>query len=160
MKRSAFIGIDPGKTGAAVLLSSNEYRLWDWVNVFHAANMIRNWLDVFDIKSVLLENPSAGIPGQRGTKGVASVRTNFGEWRGLLVALLPDQYSELKAGDWKRGIVPPGPGDSKEKARQAAIKLFPGAYPDIRRKKDHNRAEALLIAYKCKQLFELNERRV
>jgi hypothetical protein len=38
------------------------------------------------------------------------------------------------------------PGKDKERARQKALELFPGAHALLARKKDHGRAEAALIA--------------
>jgi hypothetical protein len=38
------------------------------------------------------------------------------------------------------------PGRDKEKARQKALALFPQAAPWLTRKKDHQRAEAMLLA--------------
>jgi len=38
------------------------------------------------------------------------------------------------------------PGKDKEAARQRALQLFPGAHALFSRKKDHQRAEAALIA--------------
>ena len=43
---------------------------------------------------------------------------------------------------WKRAL---GLGKDKEQARLRAMQLFAGA--DLRRKKDHGRAEALLLAW-------------
>lgn len=52
---------------------------------------------------------------------------------------------------WKRAI---GVGSDKEAARQAAISRFPGAAPMLARKRDHDRAEALLlIAYYVDELM-------
>ena len=38
------------------------------------------------------------------------------------------------------------PGKDKEAARQKALQLFPGAHAMLARKRDHGRAEAMLIA--------------
>lgn len=46
---------------------------------------------------------------------------------------------------WKRdlGLL----GEGKEASRQLALKLYPQAAPFLKRKKDHDRAEALLLAH-------------
>ena len=47
---------------------------------------------------------------------------------------------------WKKRFDLGGKED-KGKAREAAVKLYPTAEPQLKRVKDHNRAEALLIAH-------------
>ena len=80
------------------------------------------------------------MPGQ----GVSSTWTTgygFGVWLGVLAALaLP--HTRVRPAIWKRAM---GLGKDKEQARLRAIQLFPSA--DLRRKKDHGRAEALLLAW-------------
>ena len=65
----------------------------------------------------------------------------FGIWIGLLAALqLP--YSWVRPQVWKQAM---GLGKAKEPSRLRAMQLFPRA--DLRRRKDHGRAEALLLAW-------------
>jgi crossover junction endodeoxyribonuclease RuvC len=64
----------------------------------------------------------------------------YGIWIGLLAALqMP--YTTIRPIIWKKAL---GLGKDKEQARLRAMQLFPGA--DLRRKKDHGKAEALLLA--------------
>jgi len=88
---------------------------------------------------VILEESQA-MPGQ-GTRSMLTVGVGFGLWLGILAALtLP--YTRVRPALWKRTL---GLGKDKEHARLRAMQLFPGA--DLRRKKDHGRAEALLLAW-------------
>jgi crossover junction endodeoxyribonuclease RuvC len=59
-----------------------------------------------------------------------------------LLAALQIAYTTVRPAIWKRAL---GLGKDKEAARLRAMQLFPAA--DLRRKKDHGRAEALLLAW-------------
>jgi crossover junction endodeoxyribonuclease RuvC len=79
------------------------------------------------------------MPGQ-GTRSMFTVGLGYGLWLGVLGALrIP--YTAVRPAVWKRSI---GPSKDKEASRLRAQQLYPGA--DLRRKKDHGRAEALLLA--------------
>jgi len=65
----------------------------------------------------------------------------FGVWLGLLGSL-GLAHTHVRPGVWKRSL---GFSKDKEAARLRAMQLFPGA--DLRRKRDHGRAEALLLAW-------------
>jgi hypothetical protein len=62
------------------------------------------------------------------------------DWDGLL-ATLGLAYTRVRPGVWKKAL---GLTRDKEQTRLRAMQLYPGA--DLRRKKDHGRAEALLLA--------------
>jgi hypothetical protein len=62
-------------------------------------------------------------------------------WLGLLAALqMP--YTAVRPAVWKRAL---GLGKDKEACRLGAMLLFPSA--DLRLKKHHGRAEALLLEF-------------
>ena len=64
----------------------------------------------------------------------------MGVWLGILAALaLP--HSRVRPQVWKKAL---GLSKDKEAARLRAMQLFPGA--ELRLKKHHGRAEALLLA--------------
>ena len=65
----------------------------------------------------------------------------MGVWLGIL-ATLGFAYTRVRPGVWKKAL---GLRSDKEQARLRAMQLYPGA--DLRRKKDHGRAEALLLAW-------------
>jgi hypothetical protein len=65
----------------------------------------------------------------------------MGVWLGVLATLaLPP--TRVQPQIWKRAL---GLGKDKEQARLRAMQLFPQA--DLRRKRDHGRAEAILLAW-------------
>ena len=57
-------------------------------------------------------------------------------------AALPMPYTRIRPHVWKRTM---SLGKEKKQARLRAMQLFPGA--DLRRKRDHGRAEALRLAW-------------
>ena len=82
---------------------------------------------------------SQPMPGQ-GTRSMCTTGSGSGLWRGLLTTLqLP--YTSVRPRVWKRSLAL---GKDKEASRLRAMQLYSGA--DLRRKWDHGRAEALLLA--------------
>ncbi|KAG6414022.1 hypothetical protein SASPL_126738 [Salvia splendens] len=78
-------------------------------------------------------------------KGWWSGGFGYGLWLGVLVA---SGYSvvPVPASLWKNGFKLTGSRSSKDESRELATTLFPSMSPLLKRKKDHGRAEALLIA--------------
>ena len=93
---------------------------------------------------VLIEEAQA-MPGQ-GVRSMFTTGYGFGVWLGVLAALrMP--YTRVRPGVWKKAC---SLGKDKEAARLRAQQLFPAA--NLRRKRDHGRAEALLLGwYGCQQ---------
>jgi len=92
---------------------------------------------------VLIE-ASQAMPGQ-GVRSMWTTGYGYGLWLGILAALqLP--YTPVRPVVWKKAV---GLGKDKEQARLRAQQLFPAA--DLRRKRDHGRAEALLLAWYGRQ---------
>lgn len=139
---SVYIGIDPGKTGAIAsigqgrdgaiflpMLGSND------VDV----NGLATWFRMLPVGMVILEKAQA-MPRQ----GVVSM-FNYGDIYGQLKALLrleSYRYVEVSPSVWKRkmGLI----GKDKSESIRIASQLFPNV--DLKLKRDHNRAEALLLA--------------
>jgi crossover junction endodeoxyribonuclease RuvC len=92
---------------------------------------------------VLIEEAQA-MPGQ-GVRSTWTTGYGYGLWLGVLATLrLP--HTRIRPVVWKKAL---GLGKDKEQARLRAMQLFPAA--DLRRKKDHGRAEALLLAWYGRQ---------
>ncbi len=140
----AFIGIDPGATGCAALIHDGGHDLFDWPgDPALVVPRLAEWLARFDVRLAALEKVGA-MPGQ----GVVSMFTfgqNVGTWHGILAALgIP--YVCPRPQDWQRGLVDWKAGkDTKAASLATARRLFPDA--DLGRKKDHGRADALLLAW-------------
>jgi hypothetical protein len=149
MKQKAYVGIDPGKTGAAALIT-DEGTL-DVLDYPGSPSLIvdrfRSWKLSYEIVMVALEKVSAR-PGQ----GVVSMFTfgrNLGAWEGILSAFsIPFMMPTPR--QWQKGIIDPKAGaDSKTRSLNTARRLFPDASLSL--KKDHGRADALLLAFWAKR---------
>lgn len=129
------------------------------VNPAGLAELLRAWMhaDLLPQARIVVEAvnsmPRAGPPQPcpvckkdrkaLGSSSVFSMGDSTGVIRGVLAAL-GCSIEWVSPNTWKRHFQLPGGRESKEVARAHAIRLFPAA--DLARKKDHNRAEAILIA--------------
>ena len=139
---NAFIGIDPGVSGAMALISRTDICVQDWVDGPTVSSVFLDWVLDYEIKLVALE-----LVGSMPKQGVASTfkfGTNYGWWQGILDALrMP--YQLVRPQEWQKGI-----GVAKKSAPDdkpsllVARRLFPSV--DLHLKKHHGRADALLIA--------------
>lgn len=147
------LGIDPGITGALAIidqhgdivlleelptLSNGQGRVKRSIDPAGLCHLLRIYAP--DIRAAWIEQVS-GRPGQ-GVASVFSLGHSAGAIAGVIAALgIP--HHPVTPTTWKRaaGL----PTADKEEARALATRLFP-AVP-LHRKRDHNLAEALLIAW-------------
>lgn len=150
---ATLIGIDPGLDGAVAIIDD----VGAYIGVMptptltlRRARGLRREYDLPGLAALLIPHARNGVhaileeaqamPGQ-GTRSMFTIGLGFGLWLGLLAAYqIP--YTRVRPGVWKRamGLI----GTDKEAARLRAQQLFPTA--DLRRKADHGKAEALLLA--------------
>lgn len=144
MKERAWIGIDPGKSGAIALIHRDGELVLDWPgDPASAADVLTTWRMEYRIELAALERVHA-MPGQ-GVKSMFTFGQNFGQWEGILAAL---GIPHLQPGpqEWQKGLVKASDGqDTKARALTVARRLFPDV--DLSRKKDHGKADALLLAW-------------
>lgn len=154
------VGVDPGVTGAIAWINGDEYGVVDMPSEVVDGTYRRKILadEVADIfherKPDLVVVEEVGPIGEfrsETRKGRVSPSSNFrlgqshGIILGIVAAIRPRARVErVKPADWK---VLFGLGRDKEMSRAAAKRLFPLAGDRLNAKKDHNRAEALLLAY-------------
>lgn len=139
------MGIDPGVSGALAYLSTATRQGFAQDLPVIGGDLSAGQL--FEI--VRKVNPDVCVvervnafPGQ----GVSSV-WRFGRAYGAILAVLACSSirTELVTPTvWKKAMGLPG--KDKEQARELALRLFPDLGQTLARKKDHGRAEALLIA--------------
>lgn len=151
------IGIDPGLTGAIAMIGHRaEYlgcqdmpviarngpkaHVKNQVNGAGLAELLRGWLSPYDKNEVhvVLEMPIA-FPGQHAAAVAAAFHT-AGVIEGVITAR-GYALTLVRPNEWKKVLKL---GKDKNEARAHAVRLFPEA--SLHRVKDHNRAEALLIA--------------
>jgi crossover junction endodeoxyribonuclease RuvC len=145
-----FIGIDPGLTGAvAVLNRDGELVAIHDLPVSKNEGFIKNKIDAFELSNIMKSYANSTViiervnsrPGQ-GVASVFSLGDSLGVIRGV-VGALGLQLHYVLPQVWKKAC---GLTQDKEMSTKAALELFPAAHQYIYRKKDHNRAEALLLA--------------
>jgi len=157
------IGIDPGLGGAVAVLDANGTLGALADTPVLTLKVQRGIRQVYDVPGMVeLLRPYAGhqahvlieeaqpMPGQ-GTRSMLTIGFGYGLWIGILASLaLP--YSAVRPAVWKKAF---SLGRDKEASRLRAQQLYPGA--DLRRKRDHGRAESSLLAhYGLRQLTALH----
>lgn len=144
-----FIGIDPGATGAVCSLSSDgEVKFLDCPVIKisgktrpNATLMAAGLKEFVTFNTHLIIENVHSMPKQ-GVASTFSFGVGFGIWLGAIAVLgLPMELVTPQA--WKKAY---GLCSDKEAARVKALQLFPGQANNLKLKKHHGRAEALLLA--------------
>lgn len=151
------IGIDLGLGGAVAVFDDGEpFGLHDMpvldvgagkktkreYNLAELSNLLKKHTDGEKRVLAILEKVHA-MPGQ-GVSSMFKFGFGAGAVEGVLAALqIP--YEKVAPVRWKK-VMMGDMGKDKDAARQRAIQLFPDMSQQMSRKKDHGRAEALLLA--------------
>lgn len=162
-----WVGIDPGISGAIAVLDSKTRNV-SFVDTptvqvkvgktiknqmdAHAASLILQALDDTDGIFVAIEKVAPMPSTHAGDKGTGMGVTSafnfgmgFGTWIGICAAsLLPFQL--IHPATWKAKLMR-DMGKDKDASRVKAMQLYPSSAKDLTRKKDHGRADALLLAH-------------
>ena len=144
MNNQIFIGIDPGATGAIAFIDSdNHVDIFDFDDGEAMLRLKKLWR--MDMMMMAVIEKVGAMPKQ-GVVSTFKFGVNFGQWIGRLEALdVPFDF--VTPQKWKKAMFDSMPKyDPKEMSRDRAWRLFPQAAELLKRKKDHNRAEALLLA--------------
>lgn len=158
------IGIDPGLTGAIAVICT-ERGLLDvadiptcdnglasgamkrWVDAGALAAVLRDWSARFDFARDavhgVIERPIP-MPSMPSTT-TASTYDSFGVLRALIEPMCRD-VAYVAPRVWKSAF---GLGTDKDASRACATRLYANA--PVKRVKDHNRAEAILIGHWLKR---------
>jgi crossover junction endodeoxyribonuclease RuvC len=145
------IGIDPGLSGAIVAIFPDgaielhdmpvlEVKKKQTLNYSGLAHIIQRYSTEGDCMAAI--ELVGAMPGQ----GVSSM-FKFGQCYGAALATLASlqiPYQTITPPVWKRAyrLV----GCEKDEARARALELFPQCIADLKLKKHHGRADALLLA--------------
>lgn len=159
------IGIDPGVEGALATVNhlgvpmiydlptmdrgAAKGHVKRQVNAAALAELVREILHEQDKNAVevMLETPIA-FPGQHASSIGAAFHT-VGLIEGV-ISTLRLRLHMVRPNDWKKALKL---GSDKGQARMMATRLYPDAAKLLARVRDHNRAEALLIAHYGRQLY-------
>ena len=152
------VGIDPGVTGAIACVDSHGTCAVEDLPVIEMggagrtqrklcgrglAELVRRFVPAGEGCMVVLEDVHAMPAGKSGGAANTSLLHSKGVIEGVLGVLrMPPQL--VNSQRWK-GFY--GLGSDKALALEKARTLYPGAQTRLARQKDHNRAEALLIAH-------------
>lgn len=154
-----YLGIDPGITGALAVLSGSHRRIYDFSDgqVMVALRDVN--LDLWNKDAMAMIERVNPMPAW-GASSSWKFGVNFGQWIGRLEALdipfgfvMPKRWQKVMLGSMpkihkiekKKKVV-----DYKSMSLERVRQLFPAERDYFLRKKDHNRAEALLLAEYCK----------
>lgn len=146
-----FVGIDPGLSGAYGVLDGTKGVLCRDLPLLTDGS--RKRIDVRTLLSelsplakentlVILEK-SQPMP-RDGAMGSFRYGEVYGELYATLI-FLKIPFMEVHPATWRTKIV--GKGKGKDESRRLAMDLFPELATNLLRKKDHGRAEALLLAW-------------
>lgn len=158
------ISCDPGLTGAIALICSKRGLLeCEDIPICsngQATGSMKNWVDVTGLRDLLvawsvkhcfaensvevcIERPIAmpTLPSQT----IACQFDTFGVIRALVSGKVPSvAVYFVNPQAWKKHF---GLRSDKDESIACALKLYPSAFNMLARKKDHNRAEAILIGH-------------
>lgn len=149
------VGIDPGIHGAIALVWDKKILLFDMPNMtipWVITSKYKTMVDVNALYNILepymdeIESVTIEIVGIRPAQGAASQAVLVGALHAAIstVKLMGFEPNMIQPGKWKRkwGLI----NMPKDMSRLVAIKMYPHLLPELKRKKDVDRAEALLIA--------------
>lgn len=158
---TATIGIDPGLTGAVAVLVDGQFNcIYDMptevkksgkkqINareLFNIADEIKNdfaALGVQTVNGVLELSSPAPMKGRKqGAVGMMGMGDSYGCAR-MFLAYFNASVTIASPRVWKKAM---GLNTNKEYSRTRAAQVYPSANKLLTRKKDHNRAESLLLA--------------
>ena len=146
-------GIDPGVSGALSIYEHKKLKeVIDMptmsegkknkkqINAAQLASEIKKRVNRFDDVAVVIEHVSA-MPGQ-GVTSMFNFGQSFGVIKGICSALTLPIYF-IRPVKWKKhfNLI----GSSKDASRTKAIELFPNFSNEMTKKKDANKADAILI---------------
>ena len=163
------IGIDPGLTGA---IADSGGRVFDLPTKMKGkgGGIIKNHIDGDQVYNILMHlissvtdvnahikiyieeqvyrkkfKPKFAGGGEipQGGSSIFSLGDSYGAIRTAAELTRADVVTVMPAA-WKKKLVL---SPDKEECRAKAIKLFPQSVNELKRKKDHNRAEALLLTH-------------
>ena len=160
---TAYIGIDPGISGAAVLIDKRgRFIIEDWTTADRARDLVASWSASYSPCRVAIEKVF-NIRVQYNQKGAGryfgnvKLAINYGYWLGLWAAHGID-CTEVAPRSWQSRMLLRNCGkDMKTRAFNTVREIFPQTRDMIKFKTKHNgRADAFLIAWWMRSAFESN----
>ena len=159
------IGIDPGLSGGIAILENNKVlNMFDMpvmpegkknkrqLNSAQLVNLIKENIKPNEEIAVIVEQVNA-MPGQ-GVTSMFNFGQSFGILKGICSAMQLPMYF-VRPTKWKKyfNLI----NSEKDASRTKAIEVFPYFSSELSRKKDSNKADAILIASFYYETYKLEE---
>jgi hypothetical protein len=147
----AWVGIDPGKTGAMALLDEDGGVWWaDWAGEREMLNQLYDWSKMYDIRAVCLEKVWV-VRGNRSSSSTTFMQ-HVGAWKCIL-NLFDILWFEATPQQWMKRRVP-AKLDVKDKP---SLKYIMEKYPKVnltgpRGGLRDGRSDAVCIAEYCMEI--------
>lgn len=110
---TSYIGIDPGKTGAACIISGSEIEFIRFTDYKTVTEHLRIWSMTYDVDVVCIEKVGS-MPGQ-GVKSMFSFGENFGFWQGIVNCLFKEPIF-CRPQKWQKKLLDDGSDHIKIKS--------------------------------------------
>jgi len=136
------VGIDPGKRGAIAFLNKNTLE----AEIYSMPQFVLDLVDILKSKQeniffAVIEKQQS-FPKQ-GVKSIFNLGIHYGIILGILTTLqIP--YEEISCHKWQKEMI--GGNKIKGKTKEFSLKKAKALFPYLDIGKDHNKADALLIA--------------
>ena len=144
-------GVDPGISGAIAVVTDDDVQFVDMPTQLRERSSRRE----IDVPVLVSRLNSLGI--KRATAVIEHLHARQGsaiQHQGQMMETAGAIRAAIAVAGWSRVVVDPkrwkkfyGLGSSKSASLDIARRLYPCASDELSRAKDHNRAEALLIAH-------------
>jgi len=159
------LGFDPGITGAVAVVGDGPAAVYDLPVRVRSRGTVKHEIDAAALVALLgvLRDRNRGAPiramieltSSMPGQGVSSM-FSMGVSRGIILGVLGGLgivCAEVAPAVWKRHF--DLLGNDKSHSRALASRYYPELGPRLERIRDHNRAEALLIARYSERRYEL-----
>jgi hypothetical protein len=155
--KKGVVGVDPGGTGAGVMLYASEIVVHDWVGPKEAFNWLCDMCLYYPVALVCIEKVHAisyvvtdmntGLKKRMSQKGTINFNfgENYGYWQMAAIAATGRSPILVSPQTWQAGLPMQKKSVNDKPGFEIARRLYPAA-PLQFKSKHHNRADALLIA--------------
>jgi len=160
-----YLGIDPGKTGAAAALSDDgKLFIHDWSDPQSADLWVRELLiDRYAIiPMAVIENVDQRKMPRKYQGSAYMLGMSVGHWQ-MLMSVYGIPYQMIDPKQWQAAFTDPRDrvqADPKKRSLASARRFMPGHGHFFERVKDHNRADAALMACYAQRIAQLERMRI
>lgn len=143
-----YIGVDPGKHGAAVAISREQIAYQDWAGINAARRWIEKLLDAGPVEMAVIEDVNQRRMPPKGRYAAYDLGRYSGIWESLFI-FYEIAFAVVAPKVWQAAMIDPVNKflkNSKHRSLRSARSIDPCVESIVARVKDHNRADAALMA--------------